>query len=285
MIVDIVDPRLVRVVSTGLDWITATSTNDEGSLLLMEMFHVVSRETYGADEFPQDWYFQGYVGTAYPGVKCGVRNQTEAILVMSGAVGNLWAMGLEAQNVKVTRIDMQVTVKLSTPNAFLAHDIYRSLADTHEKGVHAPNLRYISSPTGDTLYVGSRKSSLMLRFYDKRKDIPGARPGEYWRYEVEFKKGRAKGAYNKFLAAEFKDSYIASQVWEEFNSRGVWPSFRSDDEVIAIEEGIKVTSLGGKLSWLSRCVSPVIVQLLALGHDEAVLSALKLSHIIPRKKE
>lgn len=279
MIVNMTDPRLVRVVSSGIDWLTATATDKEGSELLVEMFNIVSRETYGPDEFPEDWYFQGYRGTAYKDIKCGVRLHHEAILIISGGMSDLWAMGLEAQEINVTRLDLQVTIKMSRPDPGKAHDIYRVLASERAEGKNTSNLRYISSPSGDTLYVGSRKSALMLRFYDKRKDIPNAEPGEYWRYEVEFKKGKAQNAYKRFLGAETKDSWIASQVWEEFNARGVWPSYTSDTEVVAIEEGIRVTSLGGKLSWLSRCVSPVVAQLLALGHDDAVLSALKLSHI------
>jgi hypothetical protein len=87
----------------------------------------------------------------------------------------------------VSRIDLQITVPRSR------HIEYAELPDLINggelgefQGRGKPKARAQASDTGHTLYIGSAKSSIMLRFYDKPL-ILGRKRINYDRYEIQLR--------------------------------------------------------------------------------------------------
>lgn len=279
-----VSTDVVRIVSKGLDWKTVTATTHEESAYLMEQFKVIKELRHIPDQDVKKWSGMGYKGRSFTGAACGVRNGDEAILVLSGAVASETFHPAEVTPGKVTRLDFQVTVELRQPDPNYAHRMYVMLDDLQTLGGVKRNLKYIRSATGETLYVGNRKSAAMLRLYDKSIDLGNPELGAYWRYEIEFKKEAALRAWKLFHVKQFDDEYLASVVWNEFDRRGIAPRFDAGSRVSTIEVGAKISSAEGQLSWMRRCVAPVVVQLVNLGYEEEVLRAIKLKHMFNRRE-
>lgn len=276
---------IVKIVSKGSDWITMTATDTPGGNALVVMYNGLREKLGQKDEPEKKWSGLGYRGTQFLGVKCGVRKEDETILILAGDVAEN-VVGLDlSDSIKVTRLDFQVTVELSEPDSFYAQRCYTTLEDLQILGGKKRYLKLIKSLTGTTLNVGSRKSSIMLRLYDKSGDLGSPYLGHLWRYEVEFKKDAAIHAYKMFHVKQFDEEYLASVVFNEFNIRGLPPKFTAGTRVNAIEVGSRISTIEGQLSWLRRCVAPVVVQLLNLGYEEQVLKSIRLKHIVKDIKE
>ncbi len=264
---------------------TATATTEENSLLLMEEFNQLKDREFGETEHAMPWSFQGYRGLQLPGLKCGCRNETEAILILSGDLAKIYVPFVKLAVTHLTRFDLQVTCEAKVANPGLAVTWYEYLKDEIAKGGRTRKIRLIRSETGDTLYVGSRKSPVMLRLYDKSLSLGELQLGHYWRYEVEYKGLAADRAWELFHVKHLDQAFTTNLVWEEFNKRKVRPIWSVSSKETAVEVGAKVSTSSSQMSWLRRCVSPVVVKLLDLGYENEVLAALKLKHMFNRRSK
>jgi DNA relaxase NicK len=201
------------------------------------------------------------------------------ILQVSGEDADKLNLNPFSPTYKVTRVDLQVTLRFDGPVESLAYDLYRHLALERELDSTAPLYRFISSETGDTVYIGRRDSPVFIRLYDKTSEYSYGDKGLYWRYEVEYKKSAAPRVVSRLWEEPNRTAYIASQVASELKKRGVTPQFSSTTTVTAIAVGASVSTNEGRLNWLARCVAPVVSQLIALGYGEAVFHALDLRSI------
>lgn len=270
---------IIRVVSVGPDWMTLTAKGEAQCTLLMFVYSGILENDMPKDTIEEDWFFQGYRGKSAGPIKCGVRGKDEAVMIISGQSATDWLELVRHHTGNVTRLDLQITLDLGKPEPGLAHRAYKLLEEMQVCGARQRTLRYMSSPTGDTLYVGSRKSAVMLRLYDKGNDLSLAELGRYWRYEVEFKRDSAKRAWSRLIASGDSQDWTANQVIAEYRKRGLKVAVPNSRSVAVIETGARVSTAEGKLAWLQKCVAPVVVQLLNLGYEEQVLVALKLNHI------
>lgn len=98
---------------------------------------------------------------------------------------------------RCTRLDVQVTVERRDrrkPNLLsLAVALRRLLGAEWPRGAR-PGITFWSSETGDTLYLGNRRSDWMARIYDKPIDDRA-----YIRLEHEYKSMRARSAWTSYL--------------------------------------------------------------------------------------
>lgn len=275
----------VIIKSVGPDWLTVTATSESSSEPLLRFANEVKEVYLGEGHISTKWAGLGYLGWKCGPLHCGARLENELIVILTGLSSLDWASEVPATEGKVTRFDLQVTVLLSDPVPNLAEVVYAKLSRENELRERKRTLKLIKSNTGQTVYVGHRRNAVMLRLYDKSPEIDGAKEGQYWRYEVEYKKKSAGRAYAKWLGHSNRPAYTASLVWKEFEKRGSAPLFNPETEVDAIAIGATASTLETKLSWLVRCVSPVVSQLCLLGHEEKVLKALKLKHLISMEQK
>ena len=270
-------------IDSGVDWLTVTTVAGQESARMLETARAFVLEAYPNEALPEAWSAMGYKGQSYGALKYGRRKQDEAILILSSGLADKFGIRFRIPPDRVTRCDLQVTVALDEPDPYVAYKLYQALTRQVENGNLTTRLKYISSGTGDTLYIGSRSSELSLRLYDKSKDYPGMDRGLAWRSEVEYKRGRAKSVYRSIESARARYTRIATHVFDEFQRKGVSPLFDKGEPNVAMETQVKVSTPDTKLSWLERCVAPVVTQLVTLGYEEEVIRSLKLAGVYRRE--
>lgn len=267
------------IVDTGLDWLTVTTVKGHQSAQMLATIREFVEAEYPLDSIPDDWKGLGYTGQKVGEIKYGRRNVDEAILIMSGKTSDKFSVRFKVPAERVTRCDVQVTIALDRPDSMLAYKLYTDLMRLTKQQKSGKVYKYISSNSGDTLYAGKRSSDVYLRLYDKSRDSGINQLGSIWRYEIEFKRGRAKSVYKAIESSEMRYSAIARLVWDEFRKRGIDPEFDPSHPIVAIETGTKVSTPDSKLGWLERCVAPVVTQLVNLGYEREVIRCLKLRGI------
>jgi hypothetical protein len=103
----------------------------------------------------------------------------------------LFGMSKMLVNVYCTRIDVQVTIKM--PTEYDPFTTYKAHQGEGRLGV-----TIMQSPTGSTIYFGSRTSDKFARLYEKQYE-----DGKYLRLEFEF-----KGKLARAVHAKMRDSSV-----------------------------------------------------------------------------
>lgn len=270
----------VDVVSLGMDWLTVTQVEGKSAGGLFACASDVASMLVGDGHVQKEWSAMGYDGYAVGPLKYGERGSSEAILIISGPEAQMYGYRPEIQPDRVTRLDVQVTLRWSRPDALMAARLHRRLQESHSKKVKKPFLSLLQDQTGDTLYLGKRQSAVSLRFYDKSAKMGERELGSVWRYEVQYRSMASKMAYKRLEGQTEPNLHCLGLVAAEFEKRGIEVQFGSDTSVTAIEVGRTVTTSEGRIAWLEKCVAPVVSQLCLLGHEQAVINALSLRGII-----
>ena len=184
-----------------------------------------------------------------------------------------------------TRLDIQATFKHSQPVPDLAKLIHEArLSRGNTRGIHISDFRYISGRDGDTLYIGNRQSSMLLRVYDKSFEY-GLDRGIVWRWEMQYNKEKARRIWWELdqlprESAVFKD-YFCKRLFEDCYAKGVrlpveyGPLDLSDSLVLSK----KATDRERYLKWMRETVSPVVKWMVARGEQEMVLEAMGITSI------
>lgn len=270
---------LASPVSAGPDWITLTEVVGDGKSELTQKWLEIS-----AGEFAKKVSWGGYSGQTLEerNIRWGQRNREgviDVILVASGAhsadVVNIMAGKPGETGVRVTRLDLQATVELQSPDADLAKSTYNYVQGSREAGVFLAGRRKLTlyqSDTGQTLYVGSRKSrGKLFRFYDK--SLAYGKPlGTLWRLEVEYKRETAESAFYRYAEGDDASDIVASEFAENV---GLHLVGANNVGTVKALEG-PASGAKQKLAWLRKCVRPVVGRLILMGLEEDVYRALNI---------
>lgn len=252
-----------QVEDVGIDWITITGKDPDGDCDLFEavcqwqdelsLYHPV-----------REWSLLGYKGRAAGPVRLGFRDDTSYIIQVSGR----WAETALAripqlEKLHVTRVDFQVTAS-ATHWVSMVEDCYKQAREIERNNPNYPTVTFITGTRGDTLYLGRRTSDKVLRLYDKGAE-QGGEAGYIYRWEVEYKKNKAKSAWHQVIATANRTDFVVSAVTQEFAKLGVKPWFGSVHRVSIVAEKLEPRH-EKQLKWLDRCVRPVIVKLSEKGY-------------------
>jgi DNA relaxase NicK len=273
--------RNVKAITSGFDWITATSNNETVGQTWYGIFCEHRKTPRGREyEFKdRKWY-------GYEGIDCGEMywgtGKNGYIIQTRGAVSDWYFDRLVIPRSKVTRLDIAVTVELDKPVAKLAEKHYNILV---RKGILDRYATVIKNTRGgSTLYVGSRKSEQFGRLYDKSARH-GGEEGKSWRYEIELKKPRSDAAaleFGRHLEASGPSEtfrlQLAAWVYKWWINRGVHPiwKYENGQPIGEIKVDYTQTSKDRKLTWLRSQVRPTIQWLAATGCIGEVAQALGL---------
>lgn len=270
----------------AVDWLTATTKNDRAGMHWLALYHSFAQASKG--EVQKEWKALGYSGFGLPGLSWGYREQQGYLLIARGETAeDIWE-NIRPAHINVTRLDLQVTVKLSSPDrevvkrgydAFVSYNAGKQRSVTRIKS-HGPR-------GGETLYVGSRQSSQMGRIYDKGALI-GEEKYTLWRYEVELKKPLSLPTFTAIYEALSSDPtgkepkrQMRGYIWQWFDARGVVPLFAPGDGDVVIETASRVSTAEKKIAWLSTQVKPTVLRLIELGLAREVLTALGINGMGP----
>lgn len=276
----------VIAVDGRVDWLTVTA---KGTDAREKMYQTMQsyRTTAGMNgETVNKWHFKGYAGLRMYGFRWGTRSDSDILMLSGGDADEMFSI-LAGEVENVTRLDLAVTCQLSTKHERIAQECY----DWVMGNLPNSQLRkrkytlYQNSAGGETLYVGSRASDQAGRLYDKAAEQGMTKQrGKLWRYEVEFKRPRAKHVYEALKhrwPEHGPTQLIIGTVYDWFNSRDVPPIFNRTADSISLEICAKLTSDAIKLAWLSEQVRPTVARLIKHGKIEQVFYALELMEPLP----
>ncbi len=272
-----------EVVSTGMDWITMTTTEGTATKEMMTYAKEFSDKEFSSELGSKEWSGMGYRGSQIGGLRWGTRNKKEGIIILSGPWASKMFYGTEELQRRVTRMDLEVTVLLKKAVPTAARFVYNALLKENEYRTRPRYIKLISSPTGDTVYVGKRNGNVMLRFYDKSFDLGEDRLGIAWRFEVEYKGAASRKMAEAVSETEQMFEAITCHVLGEYQKRSIFPNFRPGNSVSAIQIGAKISTAVTKLHWLTKCVAPVVSQLVLAGYGNETLTALNLRGIAKQR--
>ncbi len=254
-------PRGV-VVERGIDWITGTARQETrrreteaiGRLL-------VDLEKVKGNQLTR-WRFEGYEGFASGGASWGWREDT-TILRLSGACAAANATTCLPVLDNVSRLDLQVTARQETSTPDLGA---KALVAVHQaatnRGRYLNTKGVVDNGAVSTVYVGRRTSDRFGRLYDKRLESDDARYQDCWRWEVEYKKGRASFLATRLLQSESPEDDLLRTVHHYWAVRGFRPTWPSEASVSIDTYPAPKTDRDRRLRWLEKQVRPALAWLL-----------------------
>lgn len=265
----------LSISDIGLDWVTLSGEHaGEMHAVLKGAIDWIDRLAVQYGEI-EDWKKLGYEGMKCGPLALGSRSDDRFLIVVSGNEANQVPDNIEnISNLKPTRIDYQVTVKLARARD-LASELYDIVETSNRLSERKKTIQYIKSDTGSTFYLNKRNSPVFIRVYDKSQAY-GHPLGTCWRYEVEYKKGHALPAFARWMKSPNRTTTIASTVASELTTRGIITQFGSGAGTrISVTQ--EPSTFAKKLRWLESCVRPVVGKLITGGFEDEALEALGLS--------
>jgi len=264
------------ILTQGFDYFTATTDKDRIGLLWYQKWRAYADRQeklhFETKAFKNRWY----EGVRSHGLIWGHSDRLGYIVMGAGETGHsLWTNFLPNAR-RVTRIDLQVTVRLPEPDLTLAQRSY-----TQVKHIGNRTSSFIqNSKGGTTLYVGSRQSEHFGRLYDRGVRSGEFEPGLVWRYEVELKANAANVITSQVLEQlrEHPQRPVDTTgfVHRWFRNRGVFPIWDETTPTLVYQAKKAVTSADKKLSWFRSQVKPSVKWLIEEGLLRETLDALGL---------
>lgn len=264
------------IMHAGVDWITATATDQRVMDRLWATMHGMQQGLAERGHIRSAWRWRGYEGSSCGGTTVGVR--ADSVFAQATGATASWAwLPMVGQPVNVTRLDVQVTVQDVPPQVDLADiEWQRMEAHSGKLGRQRTRARYLTRPCGSTLYIGSPKSEVRIRLYDKAAESKGEYPVGTWRYEVQARDGVA-GAVAAGLAASNGDPLACvATVYEHCRTRGLQPRFQpASGGVLGVVPRTR-TDAERTLRWLREQVRPAVERLVRDGYATDVSEAVGL---------
>lgn len=216
-----------EIVSSGIDWITATqaltkrkqSFRDIGETLMRadaaEHFKLVPAKRFGFIGYQGDRYFYGTRGK-------------EALLMVSGSRADMLFCDIVKEASNVSRLDVQVTVYTGSERPNLAKHGFAHIQRAQSARGRKSGVTLITKqPTGDSLFIGSRRSDAYARLYDKGVESKKAEAKTLWRYEVEFKRRLASRLATHLSSDPHTPTASARVVHEWYTRKGLEPFYEA----------------------------------------------------------
>lgn len=286
-----------RVLSYTCDWMSLSSTTDEEEGADNWLWRTCMRkiDTGGHKNYTKEVKFGGYAGYTWSDgkEKVGQRmrdGKIDVLYQVSGGLASIESSWFESEgvlsreDVKVTRFDEQVTVKLERRDPHIAQQAYNEIMSSKSRGESLTGRRKVvlyRSAAGDTLNVGSRASrGNFFRIYDKSRDMD-FEPGTAWRFEVERGRETAGRGMASFYAPETINVKIAELSQEFLVACALSWQYRvmvDRTHRPTMPDGENGTTEKDRLSkWLVGCVRRPVSRMIALVGIDDTLALLGLS--------
>lgn len=210
-----------RLVSVGVDWITAVGDLDSHNGGLLEKAAVLASQRAQEGFELRPWGMSGFSGSTTDGVQFGVRDSEVIVRLSSNVAHSEWRK-IYALADHVTRIDFEVTAAIIGLVGRRVREHFRE-ASRHgagKKSSPAATLVHCNKG-GDTVYVGKRASHRFGRIYDKFAESKDPAFVNCLRYEVEFKGRLAEMMTKDVFLGGSEMVRIGSHVRTFFADRGV----------------------------------------------------------------
>jgi Replication initiation factor len=268
-----------EIISCGIDWITATTRGKAPSKTFDGIATTIMNRDADAGKKIETSTRFGFVGYQSDSFFHGHRGN-ERLMIASGARAHPIGLDIIPLATNVSRLDLQVTVLTDRDRPNLARHGYAHLnSHPQTRGRESKRTLIESQPEGDSLLIGSRRSDLYARLYDKGAEAKISAPRTLWRYEVEAKRDKAKAFAAVVSAAPSPETVCASVVASHFSRKGLEPFYSTAGlgqlSLWAVERADRDV-----LEWFRTTVSKSIRRAATRYGWVAVLDSLELSESV-----
>lgn len=266
-------------VETGVDWLTTTWIEDACANVEVKRCAERIYGQVGVGGTPmENWASLGYVGHQIGKIKWG-RREDGSIVVVSGATAHEYVKleGPIGQN--VSRLDLQITFSAPTDPSLYIKELKEQATVSRETVGGRWKISHIDGcGSGDTLYLGSRKSTIFFRIYDKGRESGDEQYAGQVRFEIEYHGERARNTLDRIRSSSSHERTILEAILGDFGSRGLYPP----SHIMAVgaptrspSRPCQPTEL--KLEWLRKQIKPTVRLLLSSVPRDIIEEALGLS--------
>lgn len=273
---------MIEVVTAGIDWLTATLPEDapnyvEWQNTCIRYLTYVKKQGYEMKERR----LLGYQGMSCGNCFVGTR-EGDAMCQWTGFHADEGFDAVYRPDLHISRIDVQVTTKLTVMDMGIAREAYHD-AKTANEGLPSTRRRklfiIIGSDGGDTFYLGSASSDQRARIYNKEVQSEDPLYVRSWRYEVVFRNNHATSISSYISGANTDKAGICADIcasWLE--KRGVKAPWHTDEWLTPLPLVRSLpTDIERKLHWLETQVRPTVGLLCSLGFRDMILESLGLA--------
>jgi len=268
-----------QVIDCGVDYLTCTSKATSSNSKLREIGQVLVTVEHrnGNDRLP--WRDQWYQGEYCGSVSFGVGEQGTVLRLSSGIANDYYTDAISAAE-NVSRLDLQVTVKLTT-------DCNRTLRRLEKAGIEKesklkkPRKVRLQRTNGraETLYLGQRSSDRFGRAYDKGVESKLPFYENCLRLETENKRRFAMTIANAICRHPQPSRFVYYEVTHWFANRlGI--SHQAAIGMGLIRVPATAHDCDRRLTWLRRQVRLPVEDMIRRYGLEIVLDALGLTHYL-----
>lgn len=271
----------IEQITAGVDWLSATMSPDDDKL-----FHLVMTANRALEEMKDEGYEKversllGYDGFACGNCFYGHRDDG-TFVQFSGPHADRYYHRIMMWEPRISRLDVQVTVRYKEMPLTEAKDAYRDgVAFSQRLPVHRRRKLFIiiGSDGGDTCYVGSPSSDERSRIYNKEVQSENPEYTRSWRWEVTFKRDRARVAQRTIGPQDdgFRQRCVnLVRTWHI--TRGIMPPWVDcGSYLLMAPERTLPTDIERKLQWLERQVKPTVDYLREAGYGDRIAVLLGL---------
>lgn len=278
----------MNMLESGVDWLTLTLGDKlpvwEGDMA--SALTATLRDAQGGwvPHEREPWGWNGYAGWREGPLCFGARGDGTIVRV-SGGVADRFARAPYLALWTCTRVDVQATLRLTerTPDQEIAYLTSRVRTHTRKGAGRPPTVRYVQTwGSGDTLYIGSRTSDVMMRVYNKeaeRGDEPGYAGA--LRVEMEVKGSASRALWGTYGGRPDASRRMVESLRAAAQERGIYLLEELGlAEAAAPRTVPRETDDERTLQWLATSVSGAVGRLTVNGMLSSVLQALGLDMVV-----
>lgn len=269
----------VELIRGGIDWFTGTYAGDGLAQRLW-----VERGLWVLDRIAEQGYdintrtMQGYYGASAGNCFVGTRDDG-SMIQLTGNHANDWFEYVYNSNIRVPRIDVQMTVKYTTMPNDIARRGYGSATDSNASLPVSRRRKLVlitGSDGGDTLYLGAPSSDQRGRIYNKEVQSEDSAYTRCWRYEVVYRNDLGTQLAASCPIEQGARAKWASDVAQQwFGARGVVSGGYSGVNAVILPIARTLpTDVERSLRWLEEQVAPTIKRLTEAGYGETIRTRL-----------
>lgn len=273
--------RHISILNAGVDWLTCSKQEGVLGSDFQRLGDELVEGAKRAGARTRLGLWQGYAGLRGDDWFYGQQG-SRAVVTLSGRHEPTLVQDFIRASDNVSRIDLQMTVEHLPAEPTLGRINYHQLA-TYEgrPGVRPIITTIYNTHHGHTNAVGQRISDAYGRNYDKGIEGKLCEPGRLWRYEVEFKRGRAKNIAAQIALSRKVELDSARTVHQWFSSRGVRP-LEKEPSGCLIDTRLPERPEVDYLRYFETNVSRAVATAVDLHGLPAVLRALRLhNRVVP----
>jgi DNA relaxase NicK len=244
------------IVQADVDWLSMSTHDPSACAALLEWrdrrFALLEEQGYREKQFSAHGYH--YRSRAQVAIGVGRR---EVLCQLSGGEAATGWRDCARLATNVSRVDLAVTARPDVATDGLARAGYRAASERPRGRGRSPELTLIvSQDRGDTLYIGSRKSDVLGRLYNKEKEADEPAYQGCWRWEVQYRRSYALSAVRGLQASPEASETIIGTVGRWFRDRGVSTPYREMVAGASVVAPRPTPDDERWLTWARRCVRP-----------------------------